>query len=179
MKTKKYLLFIAMIFSACLFAACGGDDDDDTSDAKQENNNTGSSSNEVASIAQFEKMIAGTWVNAAEYSEWEVYMMQYDKEHASKMADGGLRLNTNHTGAYLYGGRLNNSFTSWKYSDALTWRIISLEETGTNWCNGMILIDGREYEFGFNAQGCESHGKKYAIFNIWELANQGGLLLRP
>lgn len=179
MKTKKYLLFIAMIFSTCLFAACGGDDDDDTSDAKQENNNPGSSSNEAASIAQFEKMIAGTWVNAAEYAEWDVYMRQYNQEHASKMADGGLRLNTNHTGAYLYGGRLNNSFTSWKYSDALTWRIISLEETGTYWCSGMMLIDGREYEFGFNAQGCEVNGKKYAHLCIWELANSGGLLLRP
>lgn len=169
-----YCILIGML--CCMpLTSCGSDDDDDGDSTQTENdgsNGAGTGTDGTVSFAQIEKRILGTWVNGPEYSQWIIYMKQGNTEASTKLMDNGIIFNSDHTGAWLY-TRLNNSFSSWRYKDGFTWKILRWEEKGT-YGEGSILIttDGKSsihiFHYGYNS-GIKNHitGEEYGCLSIF------------
>lgn len=139
-----------MMMCCTLFIACSSDDDDDNDNYTENNEGSSGSDNSTVSLAKAEQTIIGIWVDAAEYSQWQVYMKQGNESHASTLMNYGLKLSSGGNGAYL-SSRLDNSFTSWKkIRYEFTWKLLSWNWSDDNSGSGKVILDGTIYNIYFS-----------------------------
>lgn len=166
---------MAMMCCVSLTACSSDDDDDENTETTAGGGSSGTGAGEAGSVALAEQQIVGTWVYAAEYSQWNYWMNLGNTERASQVCQDGFLLSSGNTGAWI-STRLNNNFKSWKYRTEFTWKLLNWTwKEKPNSGSGKILITingiGSIYEIYYAATNNIGTSQLYMIDGNGNLVN--------